>query len=366
MRRRLTYPFAGAAALAGAVAFGTRALASRVTRVRPERQLNHLLVAVDGETVVLRADEETRRPGRYGIYWRDGHAVLGDVVAADARTVRRRVESVGAGTLQPGKFGFGYLHYGDPSSAHGVAFAEPTVPTEVGEIPLWEISGRDDLWVILLHGYRGSRVSALSFVPLLRSLGLSILVVSYRNDPDAPAGGDGHYHLGGSEWEEVAAAAAYARSQGARRIVLFGWSMGAAIALQAYDRMDDRALVAGLVLDSPVLDWRAVLFHQAARRHVPRLLMRLVLRRVARTARIDYRVFDWIARSGELEVPVLIFHSSDDPIVPATESHELARRRSDLVTLVDDERAGHFGTFNVDPDSYEATVRAFLARVLGL
>ncbi|MGW0191984.1 hypothetical protein [Nonomuraea sp. NPDC003201] len=39
---------------------------------------------------------------------------------------------------------------------------------------------------------------------------------------------DGTFHLGATEWREVAAAISYARGQGATGVVLYGFSMGGA------------------------------------------------------------------------------------------------------------------------------------------
>ena len=62
--------------------------------------------------------------------------------------------------------------------------------------------------------------------------GITSLVVSYRNDGEAPRSRAGTYALGATEWRDVDAAVGFARRRGAKRIVLMGWSMGGAIALQ--------------------------------------------------------------------------------------------------------------------------------------
>ena len=81
---------------------------------------------------------------------------------------------------------------------------------------------------VLVHGRGGPRREALRVLPALHALGLPALVISYRNDPGA-ASHDGRYHLGDTEWLDLEAAMAHAVAAGARRFVLVGWSMGAAI-----------------------------------------------------------------------------------------------------------------------------------------
>ena len=65
-----------------------------------------------------------------------------------------------------------------------------------------------------------------------------------------------HYALGATEWRDVDAAVGFARRRGAKRVVLMGWSMGGAIALQVALNSAHRHLIGGLILESPVIDWR--------------------------------------------------------------------------------------------------------------
>ncbi|MEI2276072.1 S9 family peptidase [Paenarthrobacter ilicis] len=105
----------------------------------------------------------------------------------------------------------------------------------------------------------GKRAGTLRGIPVARRLGLTSLVVSFRNDGDAPPSYDGRYNLGQGEWRDVDAGINYAISNGAERIVLFGWSLGASIALQTAALSPNSPRVAGMVLDAPVFDWRTTL-----------------------------------------------------------------------------------------------------------
>ena len=94
-------------------------------------------------------------------------------------------------------------------------------------------------------------------------LGLTSLLVSYRNDGLAPSAPDGRYGLGSTEWRDVDAAIAFALANGAKEVVLFGWSMGGAICLQTADLSQHRHVIRAMVLDAPVIDWVNVLAHHA-------------------------------------------------------------------------------------------------------
>ena len=119
-------------------------------------------------------------------------------------------------------------------------------------------------------GAAPTRAECLRAVPVFHALGITSLVVSYRNDGEAPRSRAGTYALGATEWRDVDAAVGFARRRGARRIVLMGWSMGGAIALQLELNSAHRDVIAGLILESPVIDWRVVLGYQAKLLRLPR------------------------------------------------------------------------------------------------
>ena len=158
------------------------------------------------------------------------------------------------------------------------------------------------------------------------------IAMSYRNDAEVRDGGHSRYGLGDTEWFDVDVAIDYARAHGARQVVVFGWSMGGAIAFQAASRGRNRGFIAGLVLDGPVVDWHDVLDNQARLNYLPTPIARLTLDMITRPwARsitgletpIDLERLDWVTRAAELDKPVLLIHSDDDQFVPSGPSHAL-------------------------------------------
>jgi fermentation-respiration switch protein FrsA (DUF1100 family) len=59
-------------------------------------------------------------------------------------------------------------------------------------------------------------------------------------------------------------------------------------------------------------------------------------------------------------VPALVFHGTEDGLVPVSTTDELAADRPDLVTAVRVAGAGHVRAWNTDPAAYEERVAAFL------
>ncbi len=374
--RRLRTAAVGAVGVAGATGGAASLLADRVVRIRRRTRYRHHLVALDGDTVVLRRDQETARPGTYGLSAPGAHAVIGEVIGEGSHEgnggggagtdglVRRPLLRLDHGALRPGRVALDHVHVGDPRASLGLHHETVTLDGECGPLPVWVLPG-GDTWVVLAHGLGGSLQSSLSFLPFLHAAGHSLLVASYRNDPGAGASPDRRYHLGADEWRDLEAAMAFALGRGARQVVLFGWSLGAAVALQALARSELAGSVAGLVLDSPVLCWRRVLHHVGRRSAVPPPLVALSLRLVERRIGTDLDALDWLGRAGELSVPVLDFHGETDPTVPFTMSAELARRRPDLVELVVVPGAGHVGSWNVDPHAYGRHIADFVAGLSG-
>lgn len=382
---RLVLAATGGALAGGVAALTAAALLARqvVSAEEGERPDDVEVLGVGSGTVTLRATPHTLAPGRYGL-WLDadgGHARLGDVVDHDeqAGTVTRLLAGVDRGRLRPGSARWNQYYYaGDPATALGLAFESVHVSSRGGLLPAWQVPAREgarsDRWAVLVHGRGASREETLRTLPLLHRLGLPSLAVSYRNDPDVVPADDveaarRHYHLGESEWLDVEAAVIHALQAGARDVVLVGWSMGGAIALQMLDRSWTADRVRGVVLDAPVVDWRDVLDHHARVNRVPVTVGRAAQwiishaharRLVGLEMPLPLRRMDWVARAGELTVPMLVLHSDDDEFVPSGPSRRLAAARPDLVHLVSSRHALHTAEWNVDPLAWERAVARFL------
>lgn len=312
-------------------------------------------------------------PGEYSLWFSggDGHAVVGEILDEDEESVTRRVIRVGFGDLSQARKGRinGWLWL-SPADA-GLASTPVIVNGPVGPNPGWFIPAEQDtdLWAIHIHGRGSRRAETLRSVLSVRERGLSSLVVSYRNDGEAARSADGRYALGDTEWRDVDAAIGYALDHGARRVILVGWSMGGAMALQAAARSEYRESIAGLVLDSPVVDWTDALHYQGEASGLVYPLRRLVLKLVgSRAGRyvtgqdkpIEFDRLDWLEHAGDLTVPVLLLHSDDDGYVPSGPSRELAAQRPDLVTLVAFSGARHCKLWNYDRAKWESALDAWL------
>ena len=371
------------AAMSGAI---TALMALRVARlvVTPPRSCADdvpiLAVDVRARTVTLGRTADSATPGRYGLWFsRDaGHARLGQIATETESTVTRELVGVDFGELLPGARGrFSGWFFLTPRDL-GVDHESVSLVTTLGPAPAWVILAEPDelgtvptMWAVLVHGRGVTRSEALRCVSVFREAGYNCVLVSWRNDGDAPASDDRRYALGATEWLDVEAGIRYARDErGATDVVLVGFSMGGAAVLQAVANSELSTIVRGIVLESPVVDWAPTLLYQARAMRVPRLVQRAAIallgsRRAHRVtglrAAIDFRMLDFVLRSDELTVPILLMHSDDDGYVPPTASRALALARPDIVTFHRWTGARHARLWNSDPVRFTGQIGRWLA-----
>ena len=351
-------------------------IARKLTAPVGPRRFNLTLrgVEVNGDRQLLLLDRtrDTEALGAYNLWFEHGGwAQLGSEVEDRGQNqVARVVVGVSPG-LTP--------RAGDRVSWSGIYFATPAdagldasaivISTAVGPAPAWRINGDTSIWAIHVHGLGSPRAGTLRGVQVATELGLNSLVTSYRNDGEGPAVGSVRSALGITETEDVEAAISYAVRRGAERIVLFGWSMGAAIAVRLAQRSDYAPLIAELVLDSPVLNWPEVIKANCQRAGLPRsagllavpwLAIGPLARLMGLPARVSLQEFDWVTHAEELSVPTLILHGASDDSVPIKTSLALAKKRPDLVQLECFD-AGHTLSWNSDAARWKATVSTWLS-----
>lgn len=378
----------GIGAAAGSVFAGSvSALAAYFARrvvtpdAEPDQSLEILALVrtAEGSDVILSANKDSTAPGRYSLFFSadTGHARLGEPKGyrLGDGTVTRAVEKIYFGDLSAAARGrFSGIVYDSPEDLD-VDYDEVEIPILGGMAPAWFVQGNSeaDTWAICVHGRGANRKEGLRAIPTLQRLGLSALLVSYRNDGVAPAAVDGRYGLGATEWPDIEAAIDYAIARGAKEILLFGWSMGGAIALQVADRSRHARRIGALVLDGPVINWIDVLSHQAKRNRIPEAVGRfgqwLLVNKAGRwitglAAPLDLKILNWVERHDQLRLPTLILHSEDDDFVPIGPSEQLAELNPDMVGLRRFSRAGHTREWNVDPQRWEAEVASFVRSVL--
>lgn len=355
-------------------------IARRVTAPVGPRRFDLVVRGVDVSeervVVILTRTAQTATPGLFNLILENGTWVQlrEKVLDVNAELVGREVvgelapEALTAGS----RASWSGMYFQTPADA-GLDAVDVEVPTEFGPAPAWLIeptAGVGDIWAIHIHGLGSTRAETLRGVQVAAEAGLTSLVVTYRNDGEGPKVGSGRSTLGATETDDVEAAIRYAVNHGASRVVLFGWSMGGAIALQLATRPDTRVRVAGLVLESPVLDWleaikancrRAGLPKSAGALAVPWLNSQLLACWVGLDAPIGLRSLAFAQHSRTLQIPAVVLHGSRDTSVPAELVAQFVRPHAFIQTEEFD--ADHTMTWNVDPLRWRTLVGGLLAQV---
>jgi pimeloyl-ACP methyl ester carboxylesterase len=282
-------------------------------------------------------------------------------VTLKPKSVTRRLSSVSGRLARGTKAAIDPdVWVGDPQTALGIEFSAVTYPDPLGAMPAWLVPGGGSTWVIFVHGIDGSMAGGFRPLVTLHSLALPSLLISYRNDAGAPRSPDHLIHLGMTEWQDLDAAARWALGRGARNLILYGDSMGGAIVTRFMHESARARDVIGLVLDAPVLDWRSVIDHEASKLHLP-FMAPPVREVISLRIGMNWDSMDEIARVRQFHVPILLFQGESDPLVPPSDSQRFAAQLPGLATYVPVPHAGHIESWNVDPATYEARLRAFLA-----
>lgn len=334
------------------------------------------LVASSGNEVTLKPvgaeDPNVARDGVFGMAWQGGgYARVGHVLGTGADGSVTRVVLDGTPPA-PGSLVAieSYAYPGDPRQAFGIDFQDVTYESPLGPMPAWMVPGTRSTWVVQVHGKGASLRESLRLVQPFHQAGYPQLVIAYRNDPGVPEDPHHIYQYGRTEWEDLQGAVRYAVDHGAERVVLVGYSTGGAIAI-SYMLHAQPGPVAAAVLDAPNLDMGATVDYGASRRnlpllpfHVPRSLSGVAKSFTAVRLGLNWDALDYVRRAGQVIVPVLVIHGTDDTTVPIETSRRFAAARPELVTLIEVPGAEHVGSWNIDPEAYDRDVLSFLDRAL--
>ncbi len=195
-------------------------------------------------------------------------------------------------------------------------------------------------WVLYLHGNAATIASQvnISHYRQLRSLGLNIFAPEYR----------GFAGLDGIPTEAALAAdarAAYAylrttREVPASRIVVYGWSLGSAVAVRLASEVEQAAVI---------LEGAPASLADVGQRRYPLFPIRLLMR----------NRFDSVTRIDRIRSPMLFLHSPDDAVIPISEGRRLFEAARAPKTFVE-VRGGHVYASEVDADQFFGSIRPFL------
>lgn len=338
------------------------------------------VVSADSGTVLLTGNDAGKH-GLLGLRWAGGRALLGPVISTSDEGALRCVlpDAHGEIALPPSgparvaseAYFVAPAEDGDASgvaSVRGIALEEVMVDAGGVRRPAYRAGGGDD-WVVLVHGKGGTREEGMRVAPALLDLGMTVLSISYRDDPESISGPRPEYDYGRSEWPDLAAAVEYARGEGARRVVLFGYSMGGGVVANYLLQTAEAGgtLLDAVVLDAPMLDLRATVEHGIAGSRALSWFAGPLTWTTEFRLQQDFGAAAYVEGLTRLatsqEMPTLIFHQRGDHLVPTATSEDAADGSS-AIELVTFDQPGHTRAWNDDPKRYEEELTGFLQREL--
>lgn len=226
----------------------------------------------------------------------------------------------------------------------GLSYRDVTLSTEDGESlhGWWLPHDQPRATLLFFHGNAGNISHRLDSLEIFHELGLQVFIIEYRGY--GPSSGKpseaGLYRDAQAAWNWLT------QSEGVKpeHIILFGRSMGGAVASELASRVE----AAGLIVESAftsVPDVAAELYWW--------LPVRLL-------SRLEFNTADYIRRT---DLPVLVIHSVDDEIIPFAHGrrlHEIAGDRGTMLEI----QGGHNTGFLESRDRYRVRLDSFISEVV--
>ncbi len=222
----------------------------------------------------------------------------------------------------------------------GLPFEDVTLETGDGiRLSAWFIPAQDSRAVLLFcHGNAGNISHRLDSIRIFHDLGLDVLIFDYRGygKSEGSPTEEGTYRDAEAAWDYLR------RSRGilSERIVLFGRSLGSAVAAELAMRRTAGALIIESGFTS-VPDLGAQFF--------PHLPVRLISR---------YR-YETAEKVRKISIPKLVIHSPDDEIIPFSHGAAVFERATAPKFFLEI-RGGHNEGFLLSGAAYIEGLRSFL------
>lgn len=221
-------------------------------------------------------------------------------------------------------------------------------------------------WMVYAHGLGGSWKSGAAFSRRFVEKGYNLLLVDMRAHGESGGSVYGYGHL---ERRDLLAWARWVAQQSPdARVVLAGFSAGAAAVLEAAGEDDLPEQVVAAVSDSAYADLWNEAIHVMGRMganagamppHPVLDIARLGFR--AKNGCFDLADASVVKAVERASVPILILHGEDDAAVPPFSAKRLDEAAGSPHKLVTFPGAGHCCACVADPDAYYEAIFEFLA-----
>lgn len=220
-------------------------------------------------------------------------------------------------------------------------------------IPNTNANGR---CAVLIHGYADAKVGALAWAPVWHSLGFNLYLPDLRahGESGGTACTGGYY-----ERDDISQAIdqlRVGRPKDARQIILFGASLGAAVALAVATERTD---ISGVVMDSPFADFASASAAHMGRLGLPgKVFQKPAIDLARRLSNAEYAAVSPLRLLMKKEFPTLLILPEADPFLTSAD-------RERMRTLVDAEfiwnvpNVAHLMALAANPTEYARRLYEF-------
>ena len=344
------------------------------------------------KTISLNVQEEMwgvmLEDGIYGVLGENGSAVVSSILSLEGDIITReilqingelkigeRVSSSSLLKIENGKYSIlgtddyeGIDESGKytPKSVSDTDYEYIEYESDLGMFPAYLTSEGKTGVVIFVHGFRGAferDFTAMLRAPDFENLGYRSMIISYRNDANAPKDPSGLYQYGVTEWIDLDNAIRYVEQNiNPDKIVLWGTSGGGGPVTSWLQNNPDSDRVDGIIFEAPVISfWESVEVNGKARYpFIPELFFPYIKLFTEIRYGVDFDTMDFRDALVKSEVPVLLFHGDDDEWVPVDMSDYIAENRRTNFTYIRMSNVGHVTSWNADPVRYIFEITKFL------
>ena len=209
----------------------------------------------------------------------------------------------------------------------------------------WFIQHREaDLTLVWFHGNAGNIGHRVENIRLLHDkLRINIFIFDYRGYGRS----EGHISEAGTYRDGVAALEFVGKQLGVKseNLILFGRSLGAAVAAEMASRFDSRALI----LETPFVSIR-----EMAKSVFPLLPIGSLLQ----------TRYDNLEKIAKIKVPLLVLHGDRDEVIPYEHGRRVFNAAPEPKYFYTISGASHNDTYIVGGDAYFQRLRSFIETVM--
>jgi len=222
-----------------------------------------------------------------------------------------------------------------------------------------------DRCVVIVHGYADSRIGALAWAPTFRAMGYNVLAADLRAHGESEGTQTTAGFFERHDLSQVIDQLRAARPEETREVVLFGVSLGAAVAGATAAMRDD---VAAVIMDCPYNHYAtAAQTHSRVMGMPGPWFQRLAIALAQKLSGADFDAVAPVNVIPTLACPLMVIHGADDLFVDPVDMDDVERatnsRAPELGPTVywRADRTHHVLAVRTDPAEFRRRIEGFLS-----